>query len=319
MVSQVDQETSVKMANMGSACAILIVMLHSGCSGVTALAVPYFFLAAGYFLAGHMDEPGWWRREVLKRVHSLLIPMWIWGFFSLMLALLLQWGVRLIGYDYHGALMPLGHRVLSVAGLLFMENMGVLWFVRMLFILVVISPLLGGGQSLHLSRLMVCAGAYGWFELSHIQHDELWNFLEYGFSLRGLLYFSAGIYLRRYPIRMKFSRWAIAFLCLTLVMLVGFRASVLVVVPVGMLVLFLLMPSGNVYGHGYAFPVYLLHMNVLLMLSAGLAAVGIRSSTCHALWLVVLRIVVGLVGAMVLAWLIRRFAPRFANVAFGGR
>lgn len=144
-MKKMDSDTSNKMANMGFLCAIFIVLLHSGCGGITSVAVPYFFLAAGYFLAGHIGEEGWWRREVCKRVRSLLVPMWIWGAVSIMIELLLQWGIRLTGYDYQGESLSFLYRLLKSLGVLFTVNMGVLWFVRMLFILVVISPLLRGG------------------------------------------------------------------------------------------------------------------------------------------------------------------------------
>ena len=144
---KVDSDTSNKMANMGFLCAIFIVLLHSGCGGITSVAVPYFFLAAGYFLAGHIGEVGWWKGEVCKRVRSLLVPMWIWGACSIMVELLLQWGIRLTGYDYHGEQLSFLYRLLRGGGVLFTVNMGVLWFVRMLFFLVVISPLLRGGAN----------------------------------------------------------------------------------------------------------------------------------------------------------------------------
>ena len=317
---KVDSDTSNKMANMGFLCAIFIVLLHSGCGGITSVAVPYFFLAAGYFLAGHIGEVGWWKGEVCKRVRSLLVPMWIWGACSIMVELLLQWGIRLTGYDYHGEQLSFFYRLLRGGGVLFTVNMGVLWFVRMLFILVVISPLLGeGGRFTNLSRLALFAGAYGWFELAHLDPGALWNFFEYGFSLRGLLYFSVGMYLRQYPIQLKISKaWLVVLVCVS-TMLVWRGISVLISVPVHMLTLYLLMPSRKVYGNGYSFPIYLLHMEVMLGLTAILAAFGIRSSTCHAVWLAALRFVVCLVVSMFLARLLRRHAPRFARLAFGGR
>lgn len=166
---------------------------------------------------------------------------------------------------------------------------------------------------------MIFAGLYGWFELSDLEQGALWNFFEYGFSLRGLLYFSVGIYLRQYPIRLNISKLSLVVLVVVSGALVGFNVTALIMVPVCMLTLYLLMPSWKAYGNGYSFPIYLLHMDVMLILTAGLAAVGIRSSTCHAVWLVVLRFVVCLVTSIFLTRLLRRYAPRFARLAFGGR
>jgi len=42
------------------------------------MAVPFFFVCSGYFLARHFDEEGWWRREVGKRIFSLGAPYVFW-------------------------------------------------------------------------------------------------------------------------------------------------------------------------------------------------------------------------------------------------
>ena len=49
-----------------------------GAHGLGKIAVPFFFLASGYFLAGHLDEDGWYGRKVKKRVFSLVIPLLLW-------------------------------------------------------------------------------------------------------------------------------------------------------------------------------------------------------------------------------------------------
>lgn len=38
------------------------------------MTVPYFFMASEFFLAGHMEEPGWYPREMKKRFRSLVEP-----------------------------------------------------------------------------------------------------------------------------------------------------------------------------------------------------------------------------------------------------
>ena len=66
----VSKETSAKFANMGFVCACLVVLIHLGVDGkpggaawwthqmfthvgMTRIAVPFFFFASGYWLAGH--------------------------------------------------------------------------------------------------------------------------------------------------------------------------------------------------------------------------------------------------------------------------
>lgn len=143
---------SLRMSNMGALCSILIVALHSGFKGLTAVAVPYFFLAAGYFLAGHAGEEGWWKREVLKRVKSLLIPLWAWGLIGLSFTGVIQHGMSVVGYQLNVESVSWSHRIFAATGLHFMTNMGPLWFVRTLFVFVCISPfLMGGGIFVQLS------------------------------------------------------------------------------------------------------------------------------------------------------------------------
>lgn len=90
---------------MGVVCACLVVFIHvmvepsAGTAewwvyhlfkrGVCNIAVPFFFAAAGYFLAGHCRETGWWARETRKRMRTLLAPYCAW----VLLALL--WGTAL--------------------------------------------------------------------------------------------------------------------------------------------------------------------------------------------------------------------------------
>lgn len=84
--------TSHRLASLGLICACLIVASHSGfvctdsgiggakwwlsrfLSQVGGIAVPFFFLTAAYFLAGHVGERGWWGRETRKRVSRSCSP-----------------------------------------------------------------------------------------------------------------------------------------------------------------------------------------------------------------------------------------------------
>ncbi len=142
---KVESKTSVKMANMGLLSAAFVVLWHCGFGGITHMSVPYFFLAAGYFLAGHIEGVDWWKREVGKRFHSLVIPMWIWGFIAEVISILLILIMQLVGCQGQGKGVSYSYRFIRAAGLLFTEHMGVYWFLRALFIFVVITPLFQGG------------------------------------------------------------------------------------------------------------------------------------------------------------------------------
>lgn len=70
----VGKNLSAKMVNMSFVCAALVVSTHVGSPTPVGsfpwffieplheilgdMAVPYFFMASGFFLAGHMGEPG---------------------------------------------------------------------------------------------------------------------------------------------------------------------------------------------------------------------------------------------------------------------
>ena len=87
-----NEAESAKMANMAWFNAVLIVALHvmnfaqpaDAASwwlrsvvhgGVCSMAVPFFFLASGWFFGRHVDEQGWWLRELKKRVRTIRTQM----------------------------------------------------------------------------------------------------------------------------------------------------------------------------------------------------------------------------------------------------
>lgn len=72
----IDKALSNKISNMGVVCAMSVVMTHvfpkvevrsfTWCvdrfifDGVGLVAVPYFFIVGGFFLARHINESGWY-------------------------------------------------------------------------------------------------------------------------------------------------------------------------------------------------------------------------------------------------------------------
>lgn len=103
----VEKFVSVKIANMSFVCALLIVCFHVGwplneskiarmifysigAGGLGRIAVPFFFFVSGFYLARHFDDTNWYKREVLKRVKSLLIPFYVWCFIGLLVTFILS-------------------------------------------------------------------------------------------------------------------------------------------------------------------------------------------------------------------------------------
>ena len=91
-MNKISTELSNKIANMGIVCAFLVICIHATSAedanwwnwliarGIGKIAVPFFFVAAGFFLAGHVGEDGWWKAAVMKRMRTLIVPLLLWNF-----------------------------------------------------------------------------------------------------------------------------------------------------------------------------------------------------------------------------------------------
>ena len=103
------REQCEEFAAVGFLCSLMIVVIHSSnmtnmwLSGSTAVpvwvaalhfvvrdtfprcALPWFFAASGFFLVKHLDAGDgvwpWWRRTVVRRIHTLLVPYLLWNLF----------------------------------------------------------------------------------------------------------------------------------------------------------------------------------------------------------------------------------------------
>ena len=91
---QIDSRLSLKFANMSIVAAVMVVFLHMGGNPavgtlnwwpyviirqICKMAVPFFFLASGFFLVGHADQPNWYLDALRKRVRTLVVPYFIWS------------------------------------------------------------------------------------------------------------------------------------------------------------------------------------------------------------------------------------------------
>jgi len=158
--ADIPKTTSLKLANMAWLSAVFIVIIHVMSLGKTGTAggywfrlvtdegmcpaaVPFFFLTSGWLLGRHVDEENWWRRELGKRVRTILVPFAILsviGFFGsngMVVISRLMNGRGLEGvFTVPGVLADFGLNPFDFPG----HN--VLWFLRALMLFVFASPVL---------------------------------------------------------------------------------------------------------------------------------------------------------------------------------
>lgn len=155
-----DKSISVKFANMSLVSALMVVAIHVlkrgqviGSTewwfrrfvegGVCRIAVPFFFLAAGYFVAQHFSEAGYWKKEVLKRCRTLLVPFAIWASAAFVVCSVIA-GIDNVLSDraWHHGLFDAG-RLAKTLGVnpFAVPELRQLWFIRVLFIFMCGLPL----------------------------------------------------------------------------------------------------------------------------------------------------------------------------------
>ncbi len=346
---------SDRLAGMSFFCAVLIVMMHVGTAatpgtiqwwvfrfmgncGLLRIAVPFFFLAAGYFLAKHLDEAGWYRRALKSRVKSLVVPYVLWNILYWVFCLMLIKALGWIGYvpASLNAETVRNANVLEVLGFgLFIHPMlGPTWFIRNLLVLIVLSPLV-----ILAVRYLRFGMIFLLFLVNEIcfyyvvGHPNMVQFILYTFSVEGLLYFAVGIFLREHPIVLPCGKgigWC-AFGCgLGMIGVsgileeLGIRQWTMVLwgcfIPLIMYGIWRLVPLeglGRKMRH-YAFPLYLIHFPVNVMLSGVVGMLGMKELARASIWFFVCRVTMVIVFSLVLARLLR-MSRGCTALLFGGR
>lgn len=219
---EISPECAAKIAAFSFISAVFVVImhadifLHSGrtvqfvlrgllSKGITQVAVPFFFIVSGFLLAGKMGQTGWWKRSVKSRIQSLVMPYVAWDVLYTGGILVVLWLCR------HGFEDSLANALISVCpcgidrwshlpGLreLWVSADGPMWYVRSLFILVLLSPLY---SVLRFDRYGVLMGVM--FALVFLlmfvvaPHSAIVvKFLKTTLEWRGCLYFGVGVWLR---------------------------------------------------------------------------------------------------------------------------
>ena len=215
-------ETSLRINFMKFVCAVMVVAIHCewpwgetwsptwlihyllSSEGLPRIAVPFFFLCSGCFLAKHLGTPADWWAAVRKRVRTILVPFFIW---VLILFVLCPLVIGFVGDLIFS-------RPLGTDPLVFLRNFDLIhffevctwrrvkqfWFLRCLFVFVSLSPLVA-----FMTR------RFGWkwlafcFALGVLYRAPnralITRFCYYDFNVPGLFFFSLGLYLYDHPLQ----------------------------------------------------------------------------------------------------------------------
>jgi len=345
----ISEANSQKIKNMSLLCAAYVVSIHIGLpggldtsswfahqvivDGIARIAVPFFFVVSGFFLAAHIGEVNWWRSEFRKRIPSLVVPFFIWSLLAVITSVSLSIVADLIAHRPFGTSIYMFHDtnwVRIVGGdLTDFPILLPLWYVRCLILFVIASPLLA---------FLVEKFGYGWLLFcfvaslfrSYIPNVEIKDFLGRGFSLSGLFYFSFGIFLQQHS-RVKFTRnvaivSAIVGASLLICKIIFFYNTWKIQIPIGNLSIPFLtyatwyfMPTVRLpnWLTSCAFPIYLMHM--LFFPYIGIVLKQMHIVEKFPVAQPILNFFIGFVGSIIAANLLRRLLPKLSHVLFGGR
>lgn len=347
---------SMLMANMAFVCAILVVFIHAVAgfspaenslgwwivelfpNGLCRIAVPFFFFASGYFLAAHVDECGWWRNAVRKRVQTLVIPFFVWNVFYWIYGYV----IRLLFNVISGKVML---KSLSVdLGRLIGYNMMAapistpLWFLRALVIYVFFSAaIVFVLRSNRLARGLFMSGvAVAYLLISPWRVPEGWRcFFRFGISLEGLFYFSVGIWSKLNHVKFNIEGTR-KYILAGGVLILGICCFKLRVVSedairqglfhaggvmLSLLGVALTMPCSNFLGPVVftAFPMYLLHCAFLFPVGRGFNML-VCDDVYHASTLIFFsKGVIAACLSICVTMVMRKYLPLVARFLFGGR
>ena len=347
-MSCVSAETSQKIKNMSIVCALFVVTIHvswareSVCltwlinelvaQGIARIAVPFFFVISGYFLAAHFDEEGWWSHETKKRVRSLVVPFFLWNILAFLMYLPQSLLKDYVEQEPIGSYITQNWLWTRVLGFDLSTTPldGPTWYMRCLFFFVLLSPLFKIG----IRRLRI-----GWilfaFFVARIPRfllndpESFWTgfFNLGGLSLGDIFYFFVGIYLRDFKIQIRSKPlfvvcavYSIGFLVArTILHAYGMETPFGIgslFLPAMMYVIWYVMPSCSLpkWLASCSFPVYVLHIIILRPVVAVLKRCPLDAQIKS-----ILACIIGIVASIIVTNLLRKYLPRVSNFLFAGR
>ena len=165
--------------------------------------------------------------------------------------------------------------------------------------------------------------------------SNIYYFFNYGLSLEGLLYFSAGIFLRYHSVPMPTKKTSIVML-LVGVILFGLKFALLhwgypgyafrigfFAIPFSLVGLYFSFPDIKLPAclHNISFPVYLIHVFILSAIGGRCGARGDWAIICYGEGLLVwcCRIGIAFLLSVMFAQCVAAYLPRLNAILFGGR
>lgn len=325
-MQRITAAVSQKFRNASLLCALMVVVIHCVshfgvtntfiCTmvydGVCRSAVPFFFFTSGFFFYAHVGEPGWYLKEIRKRIVTLVVPfvaltLLYWSFhYTTTLSVLAIFGLDVRTWPL---LVPL-------------------WYIRGLLVLVIISPVL--------VRCTSIGGMFGLFILYGVVAPwegvpgEHVFFFRKVIPLQGVFYFTLGMLCRKGTVNILAMPRNLAFAAGALgVGLLVIKSLVLdslvycylgwLAVPFLVAALIRLMPDLNVPSAitSCAFPIYLVHLFLIdaAVVCARKAGIDIGGHT--AIWFVVTLAI--FVFSFLAVYVQRRLAPMLNKILYGGR
>ena len=348
----VSEGLSCKFKNMAIVCAILVILIHTApgglepgeplwvfCKlipgGIAKVGVPFFFLASGYFLAGHIGEDGWWKRELGKRVRTLLVPFILWNAIFILYGMSIASIADLLAHRAFGTSFAyVKDPFYLMLGFYPLKGPPVIatWYIRTLLLLVLISPTLVWMLKRFPRVLILGAWVLSILAFPEKGYAPSTRFL---FSPEGVAYFSLGIFLRWHPIHVEGRKlwvWSVVFTVVLLaVRLVqeytgAFRDAPLGTfsIPFMLYAVWRIIPEKR-WAKGFtalAFPCFVMHIIVLRVFYFVIfefVKIGGHSQEVQKVLELWIPLLFTVPVTLLLGYALHRCFPRVAGVLFGGR
>lgn len=357
MAERIQPELSAKMANMSIVSAFLIVAMHGYSmmsipafgtmpwwfyklfkESFTDIAVPYFFCASAFFFAGHLAEHGWFKKAILKRVKTIVVPYVLWVLVSIPIKLFgLVVQNKLTGkYIWEGCDFSVRRFVSGLGLTLDSPDPTILWFLRSLFVFMLISPILFYA----LKRWGVCvlvllfACNYLLMPLGYLNRIIQYVGSISLLSMNGLTYFALGAWMRLKP-QMGWKDfcgggkyiWPVLMIMIVVRILLlrkGFSYQGLIdksVIPVALLAAWCVIPVHPLpyWLTSASFPVYLIHPFIYYFVYGLTTALHCNRLMVNNLCLYLLMVLSVFTASVLVMLMMRRYLPVASRLLFGGR